>query len=35
LTAKPAYNRLLRTTPTGKLRIDRTAVRREAHFDGK
>jgi hypothetical protein len=32
--AKPAYNRLLRTTPSGKLRIDRTAVRREAHFDG-
>ena len=35
LKAKPAYNRLLRTTPAGKLRIDRTAVRREAHFDGK
>lgn len=35
LKAKPAYNRLLRTTATGKLRIDRTAVAREAHFDGK
>lgn len=35
LKAKPAYNRFLRTTPSGKLRIDRTAVRREAHFDGK
>lgn len=28
-------HRFLRTTPTGKLRIDRTAVRRDAHYDGK
>lgn len=32
---KPAFNRFLRTTPTGRLRIDRAAVRRDAHFDGK
>lgn len=35
LKTKPAFNRFLRTTPTGKLRIDRTAVRRDAHYDGK
>jgi hypothetical protein len=35
LKTKPAFNRFLRTTPTGKLRIDRTAVRRDAHDDGK
>ena len=28
-------HRFLRITPTGKLRIDRTAVRRDAHCDGK
>jgi transposase len=35
LKAKPAFNRFLRTTPTGLLRTDQTAVRRDAHFDGK
>jgi len=35
LKTKPAFNRLLRTTATGKLRIDRAAVAREAFFDGK
>jgi hypothetical protein len=35
LKTKPAFNRLLRTTATGKLRIDRTAATREAFFDGK
>ena len=35
LRTKAAFARYLRTTPTGKLRIDRGAVRREAHFDGK
>ena len=35
LTTKPAFNRFLRTTPTGRLRIDRSAVRRDAHYDGK
>lgn len=32
---KPTFARFLRTTPAGKLRIDRTAVRRDAHYDGK
>jgi hypothetical protein len=35
LATKPAYKRLLRKTPTGKLRIDRSAVAREAKLDGK
>jgi hypothetical protein len=35
LKTKPAFNRFLRATPAGKLRIDRTAVRRDAHYDGK
>jgi hypothetical protein len=35
LQAKPAYRRFLRTTPTGRLRINRAAVRAEAHLDGK
>jgi Transposase DDE domain len=35
LQTKPAFKRLLRRTPTGKLRIDRAAVAREAKLDGK
>jgi hypothetical protein len=35
LSTKPAYKGLLRKTPTGKLRIDRAAVAREAKLDGK
>jgi hypothetical protein len=35
LSTKPAYKRFLRRTPTGKLRIDRSAVAREAKLDGK
>jgi len=35
LKTKPAFNRLLRTTASGKLRIDRAALAREAFFDGK
>jgi transposase len=35
LKAMPGYNRLLRATPTGRLRIDRTAARRDAQLDGK
>src|SRR5664279_4216515 len=35
LSTKPAFNRLLRQTPTGKLRIDRGAVATEAKLDGK
>jgi hypothetical protein len=35
LATKPAFNRLLRQTPTGKLRIDRAAVATEAKLDGK
>ena len=35
LATKPAYKRFLRRTPTGKLRIDRSAVAREAKLDGK
>ena len=35
LSTKPAFKRFLRRTPTGKLRIDRAAVTREAKLDGK
>ena len=35
LATKPAFKRLLRRTPAGKLRIDRAAVAREAKLDGK
>ncbi len=35
LEAMPGYRRLLRATPTGLLRIDRTAARRDAHLDGE
>jgi hypothetical protein len=35
LATKPAYKRFLRRTPTGKLRIDRSALAREAKLDGK
>ncbi|MGH2903819.1 MAG: IS1634 family transposase [Solirubrobacteraceae bacterium] len=35
LSTKPAYKRFLRKTPTGKLRIDRSALAREAKLDGK
>jgi hypothetical protein len=35
LTTKPAFRRLLRKTPAGKLRIDRAAIAREAKLDGK
>ncbi|MGH9072210.1 MAG: IS1634 family transposase, partial [Acidimicrobiales bacterium] len=35
LKTKPAFARMLRTTPSGKLRVDRAALRREAHLDGK
>ena len=35
LKAKRGFNRFLRSTRTGKLRIDRAAVRRDAHYDGK
>jgi hypothetical protein len=35
LRTKPAFARFLRTTPGGLLRINRTAVRRDANFDGK
>jgi len=35
LQTKPAFKRLLRQTPTGKLRIDRAAVNTEAKLDGK
>ena len=35
LSTKPAYKRFLRKTPTGKLRIDRAAIAREAKLDGK
>jgi hypothetical protein len=35
LATKPAFKRFLRRTPAGKLRIDRTAVAREAKLDGK
>jgi hypothetical protein len=35
LSTKPAFKRLLRQTPSGKLRIDRGAVSAEAKLDGK
>jgi len=35
LATKPAFNRFLRKTKTGKLRIDRAAVTTEAKLDGK
>lgn len=35
LATKPACNRFLRRTGSGKLRIDKAAVTREAHVDGK
>lgn len=35
LKAMPGYRRLLRTTPNGLLRIDRTAARNDAKLDGK
>ncbi len=35
LRTKPAFARFLRATPTGKLRVDRAAVRADANFDGK
>ena len=35
LSTKPAYKRFLRKTPTGKLRIDRSALAREQKLDGK
>jgi DDE family transposase len=35
LKTRPAFNRFLRATASGKLRIDRRAVARDAHFDGK
>lgn len=35
LSTKPAFKRLLRQTPAGKLRIDRATVSQEAKLDGK
>ena len=35
LRAKPGLRRFLRRTPGGLLRIDKAAIRREAHLDGK
>jgi hypothetical protein len=35
LKTKPGFARFLRSTPTGKLRIDRAKVGAEAHLDGK
>ncbi|MGH2929904.1 MAG: IS1634 family transposase, partial [Solirubrobacteraceae bacterium] len=35
LNTKPAFSRFLRQTKTGKLRVDRAAVAREAKLDGK
>jgi hypothetical protein len=35
LSTKPAFKRFLRQTTTGKLRIDRGAISREAKLDGK
>ncbi|MHB8293577.1 MAG: IS1634 family transposase, partial [Acidimicrobiales bacterium] len=35
LRTKPVFRRFLRLTKTGKIRIDRSAITREAHFDGK
>jgi hypothetical protein len=35
IAAKPGLNRYLRTTPTGKLRIDTTKIKTEQNLDGK
>jgi hypothetical protein len=35
LKTKPAFNRFLRVTPGGLLRVDKAAVARDANFDGK
>lgn len=35
LRTKPGLRRYLRRTHTGRLRIDRAAIKREAHLDGK
>jgi Transposase DDE domain len=35
LRTKPTFNRFLRTTPGGLLRIDRAKLRRDTNFDGK
>ncbi|MGH3576549.1 MAG: IS1634 family transposase, partial [Mycobacterium sp.] len=35
LSTKPVFKRFLRLTSTGKLRIARAAIARDAHFDGK
>ena len=35
LCTKPGYKRYLRTTKAGRLRIDRTAIKADAHLDGK
>ncbi|UQX10379.1 hypothetical protein M5I08_20000 [Candidatus Mycobacterium methanotrophicum] len=35
LKGKPGLRRLLRRTPTGRLRIDRATAACEAHYDGK
>ena len=35
LSTKAVFKRFLRRTATGKLRIDKAAVLREAHLDGK
>jgi hypothetical protein len=35
ISTKPGLNRYLRVTGSGLLRVDRHAVRREAHLDGK
>ena len=35
LSTKAVFKAFLRRTATGKLRIDRAAVAREAHLDGK
>jgi transposase len=35
IRTKPGLNRYLRTTKTGLLRVDRAAIAREAHLDGK
>jgi len=35
LCTKPGYRRFLRTTKRGLLRIDRAAIKAEAHLDGK
>jgi hypothetical protein len=35
IAGKPGLNRYLRTTPTGKLRIDTTKIKAEENLDGK